>query len=305
MNAIDAIPRDLREFLAAGGTLQYDADECDPGKVTLCTMEQLQLCLFSVDSDDTDVEDEDPHREDPGCYLVEGVDLIRDADGGYGSEGLLIWLPQDECYAAWDGGHNKMFVFDNSTTWSDIVQSPVPYLNAQWESYESALVSPIRPWIHHVYNPQQVFRRFAFPTEWFIAEQTLRGDMVDGVQMRIPREIKVEINRTEESLILNAARSHMDDDSKWIPEESVSRSLDAAQQTKLQAMIRKNFWDAGEPETDYGESRIIWQLEGFAEKRYRSITQFYSDNPKPDWVAELGESILELAGLQPLESFLA
>ena len=88
MNIQEAIPQDLRDFIVAGSTLDYDVDNCEVGRVTLCTIEQLQLSLFSVGCDDTDVEEEDPNVDGTGCNLVEGVDLVRETDGGYDSSGV-------------------------------------------------------------------------------------------------------------------------------------------------------------------------------------------------------------------------
>lgn len=91
-----------------------------------------------MDCDGTEFEEEDPNKDGPGCYLVEGIDLFHDSDGGDESEGLLIWLPLDRCYGAWAGSHNVIFTFDQSTTWKDIVEAPVRYLNARCEIDDTA-----------------------------------------------------------------------------------------------------------------------------------------------------------------------
>ena len=197
-----------------------------------------------------------------------------------------------------------MFIFDKEVKWADIVKSPIRYLNAQWEYDEFAPTTFIRPWIHHTYNQQQVFRRFPIPAEWLIAEQTLRGRFVDGEQTRTPRKIRIEVRQEGESHLLNATMSQMDGNSNWINDEMVSRGLSSLEGLDFRARVRRDFWIAGELETDYGEPVIIWSLEGFFENQYRSITQFYSENPKHDCVADFGGWILGVAGIQPLESFL-
>lgn len=301
---IDFVPQDLLDFITSGDKLEFDPTECEAGNITLCNIDQLHLSLFSVNCDDTDVGSEDPNIGRAGCYLVEGVDLIQESDGGYGSEGLLIWLPKDNRYAVWDSSHNQMFVFETKTRWVDIVKTPIRYLNAQWELGDHAPVSFLKPWINHVYNEEQVYRRFSIPAEWYHAEQTLRGHFVDGIQTRIPREITIELKRENDSFVLNVSVNHMDDQSNWINDSSFSRSLDSNEQAKLNEMVQANFWEAGELESDLGEPVIIWNLEGFDGNRYRSLTQFYSEKPKYDCVAKLGNWLLQLADVPSLETFL-
>jgi len=301
---MESLPDDLQQFIVSGRELEYDSDACEAGTVTLTTMELLQSFLFPMNCEDTPVADEDPNKNGLGCYLVEGIDLVQDSDGGYGSEGLLIWLPLDRRYGAWDSSHNIIYTFDETTTWMDIVDAPARYLSAQWQLDDAAGISCLKPWIHHVYNHQQVHRRFTYPAEWFNAEQTLRGDFVDGVQTRVPRKVRVVLQATPKAYTLHATISHMNAESNWIVDEELSRTLSAAEVSELRH-AQSQFWSASESETDYGEPVIIWSLEGLNGKRFRSMIQFYSDHPKRDSVAELGEWILELAHLTPLESHLA
>lgn len=298
------IPTDLHEFLKSGRQLEHDVAMSDVGEVRMVNLNQVQLALFSMNCDDTEHCAEDPHREDSGSYLVEGIDLIHESTGGYESAGLLMWLPLDKRYAAWDSSHNKIFVFEESTQWADIARDPNRYLNAQWDTENSAPTSALRPWMHHVYNSQQVFRKFPIPAQWFVAEQTLRGNYVNGKQMRIPRRNHVHLEATELGFNLHATVSQMNEKSDWVVDQTLNRLLSDTEVSDLQALLREKFWSGEKCETDFGESRIIWSLEGFQHKRYASITQFYSDHPIPDRVSDVGESILILAGIPRLESFL-
>lgn len=304
MHLSDAIPEDLRVFLAAGGTLEYDPATCDAGKVSLRKLDELRRCLFSVNCDETEVAHEDPNADNPGSYLVEGVDLVREADGGYGSEGLLIWLPLDGRYAAWDSSHNRMFVFDTADRWGDIAHSPARYLNAQWEVGDFAPFSALRPWINHTYNREEVYRCFPLPADWLHVEQLLRGKFVDGKQVRTPRKIRIELNKEDDSVVMRASMSHMDGESNWVEDQAASRLLSPPERAELHEKVRTGFWDVAEPEVDYGETVAHWSMEGFDGKRYRSLWRFYSASPRTDDIADLGVWILGLAGIQPLESFM-
>lgn len=103
--------------------------------------------------------------------------------------------------------------------------------------------------------------------------------------------------------LLHAVVSHMDDESNWLPDQDFSRSLNATERAELLEIMNEKFWVTGNLETDYGETAILWSLEGFDEKRFRSIKKFYSDQPTSDRIAELGQWVLQLAGIPSLESY--
>ena len=84
------LPNDLREFILRGNQLQYDEDQSEVGMVEIVSAETIGRYLFSMDCWDTEIQDDDPHQDEEGCYLVEGIDLIANSNGDYGSEGLLM-----------------------------------------------------------------------------------------------------------------------------------------------------------------------------------------------------------------------
>jgi hypothetical protein len=301
----EILPQDLREFLASGKQLEYHVEACDVGRVTLATVAQIRLSLFTMDCNDLEFADEDPNKDGEGSYFVEGVDLIQTSDGGYGDEGLLIWLPLDKRYAAWDNSHNQIHAFAADTTWSDIVSSPVRYLNAQWESGEDASVCFLKPWLHHPYNREQTFQKIAYPAEWICAEQTLRGEYTDGVRTRSARKIVVDLKADSDGVFtLKASVQQMDENSKWQVDQELGRTLSNDELSDLRSNMEIHFWNAMDVETDLGETLIIWGIDAFRDKQYSSICRFYSDQPNRDSIVELGEWILKLAGVAPLENTL-
>lgn len=305
MSALELVPDDLRAFLSRGDQLQYDATDSQVGNVALYSADQLSLALFSVNCEDTDVAEEDPHQDDGGTYLVEGVDLIADADGGYGSAGLLIWLPQDQRYAAWDSSHNEMFVFAEATRWDDIAQAPLRYLDAQWQAGDTVAITPLRPWPHHAYNEEQTYEKFSYPAEWFELEETLRGVYEDGVQKRLPHQIELKLTGDGQTLQLTATRSTIDAEGKSIVQQTAERALTASESESVREMLQAHFWEGEEPETDLGETLLMGGMRAFREKEYRSLFWFSSNVANDSEVKQLNDWLVKLAGLQPLEESLA
>lgn len=304
MSALELVPDDLRAFLSRGGQLQYDATDSQVGNVTLYPADQLSFSLFSVNCEDTDVAEEDPHQDDGGSYLVEGIDLIAEADGGYGSAGLLIWLPQDQRYAAWDSSHNEMFLFDPATRWDDIVQAPLRYLDAQWQAGDIAAISPLRPWLHHAYNDEQTYDKFAYPAEWFELEETLRGAYEDGVQKRLPHQIELRLTAAGAALQLTATRSTIDAAGKSIVQQTAERVLTPSESESVREMLQTRFWEGEEPESDLGETLLMGGMRAFRDKQFRSLFWFSSNVENVSEVKQLNDWLIKLAGLQPLEDSL-
>jgi hypothetical protein len=148
------LPDDLADFLAAGRQLDYDPEECAAGRVVLLPREQLKLELFATMADSSAIRDEDPHQGENGCYLVPGVNLVASC-AGYSPSGILMWLPVERCYAAWDSSHLGIRVFPSTTTWRDIAADAPKYINAQWGNWsrDEALI----PWPRHVYCKKQLY----------------------------------------------------------------------------------------------------------------------------------------------------
>ena len=152
------LPADLLEFLTAGKRLEYDPEDCDPGRVGLLAPEQLAFSCFPIYTDSAAMTDQglnldDPYRGEHGCYLVEGVNLVGTSDD-YGECGLLMWFPLEGCYGTWDGDHSHISVFPPEHTWSVIATDPVTYLNAGWGDLvlEDPPLRPLTPWPRYRYS---------------------------------------------------------------------------------------------------------------------------------------------------------
>jgi hypothetical protein len=152
------LPADLLEFLTAGKRLEYDPEDCDPGRVGLLAPDQLFLELFPYHTDSAAMTDDglnidDPYRGEDGCYLVEGVNLVGTSDD-YGACGRLMWFPLEGCYGIWDGDHSHISVFPPEHTWSVIAADPVLYLNAGWGDLvlEHPPLRPLIPWPRYRYS---------------------------------------------------------------------------------------------------------------------------------------------------------
>jgi len=125
------LPKDLVDFLKSGKELEYDAGKCEPGQISLLSVDELTISEMYVDSEESPLAKKDLHAGVEGYYPVPAVNLVADCDG-YEPEGILIWLPDQKVFGTWDSDHWDILVFPN-TTWSDIASNPTIYINAQWE----------------------------------------------------------------------------------------------------------------------------------------------------------------------------
>jgi hypothetical protein len=124
------LPSDLAAFLTARRELAYDAQRVEPGRITLKPIETLRTTHASVDSEGHPQGNLDPHFGERGHYAVPIVSLVASCES-YDPDGLLAWLPDQREYGNWDVDHWTLIAF-GSTRWTDIVNRPEPYLNAQW-----------------------------------------------------------------------------------------------------------------------------------------------------------------------------
>ncbi len=149
------LPAELVAFLQAGKELQYDPDDCDTGLVTLLPFEALKLQYFPCDYGHGLVDsEEDPHLDDSGCYTVTGVNLIATCEE-YDPEGLLLWLPLEQRFAAWDSDHRHMEVFAKSVTWASIVADPGPHLEASCGGEgNDPPFDRLKPWLAHPFTTE-------------------------------------------------------------------------------------------------------------------------------------------------------
>jgi hypothetical protein len=151
MNSDMNLPADLVAFLAAGQELEFDHDRCAARGVKMVRISDLKLERFPVDGGG----DEDPNRDLGGTYLVLAVNLIAKCEN-YSPEGILLWLPLERRYGAWDSDH---------TTWEKIAEKPVGYLEASigGEGYDPPFERMV-PWRSHPHSteatckPQPVHR---------------------------------------------------------------------------------------------------------------------------------------------------
>lgn len=153
------LPDDLREFLASGRQLAYDAATCEAGRVTLRALADLRIERFPVDLQSSDLAAEDPHRGELGCWLVPGVDLVATAGGDHDPRGLLLWLPVERRFGIWDPDHGSLRLFRDGTTWSEIAAEPASFIDAQWD--EGVPTEQLRAWAHE-YSPEQLHEPLPF-----------------------------------------------------------------------------------------------------------------------------------------------
>ena len=115
------IPEDLKAFLARGDQLFYDYSKAEPEKIELCSLNELSTGVIWLAPED---EYADGYHEIPALNLVSNCET-------YEPDYILLWLPNEKLYGAWDCDHWQLTVFKD-TTWTDIVKNPLPYINAQW-----------------------------------------------------------------------------------------------------------------------------------------------------------------------------
>jgi hypothetical protein len=124
------LPDDLIAFLREGRRLEYDAQKCEAGRLTLVPLGKHALGEVWVNPKIHPLAERDPHAGENGYYAVPAVNLIADCEG-YDPESLLLWLPGSHVYGTWDCDHWELRVFPR-VTWTQIASSPLQYINAQW-----------------------------------------------------------------------------------------------------------------------------------------------------------------------------
>ena len=137
------LPSDTENFLKRGKQLVYDEPNCEAGKVALKKYDELSLSEIYVDSEQSPIQNEDPHFGEAGYYVVRAVDLVSECLT-YGAEGILVWLPDYKLFGTWDCDHWDILVFPEAT-WADIVANPALYLSAQWKP-NLEIGNYLKPW---------------------------------------------------------------------------------------------------------------------------------------------------------------
>lgn len=289
------LPADLQEFLTSGRQLSYEPETCEAGSVTLARPEQLKIELFPMDCQSTEVEEEDPHCGESGCYLVEGVSLCTECTGGYDAAGLLLWLPHDGRYAIWDEEHGGIAVFGADVTWSKIVEAPAQHINAQWVGAfdDSAPLSTLKPWLKHGYSREQVHHPLPDLAEWYDVEWKRMGARQEGLRLRIERDgDRCEL--TAELLALNEKKDLQ-------PISTTARPLSSDEWRQAEAWLDADFWNRAGSTAAPGSGIATgsWKIEGFRGRDYHKRREFYGDGNDPGVVSRLGSRLAELAGLTP------
>jgi hypothetical protein len=140
---MENLPKELKNFLQSEQQLEYDHSNCEPGKITLKKFKDLNVGEVWIDSEESPIAEKDPNKEKEGYYSVPAVSLTEDCEG-YDPDFILLWLPNENLFGTWDCDHWDLKIFPEAT-WNDIVKSPLPYINAQWEG-DSKIVEYFVPY---------------------------------------------------------------------------------------------------------------------------------------------------------------
>jgi|ERR1051325_938356 hypothetical protein len=144
MNSFN-LPDETVEFLSAGKQLSYDFKSVEPGEVKLKRFEDLVLGEVWIDTD----MDGDPHQWESGRYDVPAVSLSGECKA-YSPEYILLWLPNEKVFGAWDNDHGVLTVF-RGASWADIVANPAPFIDAQWNP-SSGVGTRFQPWPNYPFK---------------------------------------------------------------------------------------------------------------------------------------------------------
>jgi hypothetical protein len=292
------LPQDLVAFLRDGHRCEYDPTTCEAGTVTFLPLDQLKLELFPIISDSA----EDPHAGESGCYLVKGVSLIASCDN-YDPEGLLLWLPLDECYGLWDGEHGTLIVFGADVCWTEIAEDLPRHINAEWGIENSAPVTSLNPWLKYSYNTEQVSHPLPDLAEWYDFHWVRRGVYRDGVQLRFPEEILIRIAQDAGRCEVTSQIKNAEEGAVFSTPLTVWRASEEWQ--CIQPGLEAGFWKQPlmAPGGPGGEPSTYWSISGFRNGAYHRLARFYEENrAKGDPVHELGKQIARLATLGRLET---
>jgi len=150
MNSFN-LPSETVEFLKAGKQLSYDAKSVEAGEVKLKPFDALELKEVWVTNE---MVDEDPNVDQDGYYSIPAVSLTGECKS-YDPEFILLWLPNDKLFGAWDCDHGVLTVFQGAS-WPEIVAQPASYLNAQWD-LNTTVGTRFKPWLKYEFKPGSPF----------------------------------------------------------------------------------------------------------------------------------------------------
>jgi hypothetical protein len=144
------LSEDAAEFLRAGRQLEYDHASIEAGEVKLKRFDELVLGEVWIGTDMSG----DPHAKERGYYAIPAVSLTGEC-ASYDPDFILLWLPREKLFGAWDSDHWVLTVF-RGVSWADIVASPATYINAQWDT-QRQVGEQFRPWPEYQFKSGRPF----------------------------------------------------------------------------------------------------------------------------------------------------
>lgn len=103
--------------------------------------------------------DDVPHAGEIGYYEVPAISLTNKCEN-YDPEFLLLWLPNEKLYGAWDSDDWYLFVFPGKT-WTDIVNDPRTYITAMWFDFDREVSAYFKPYPNYQYIKGRPFLKIA------------------------------------------------------------------------------------------------------------------------------------------------
>jgi len=121
------IEQNLEVFLKEGTQLEYNESVFEAGKVELIKHDDLKLGYVNIVGPEYG----------KNYYSIPAINLTSSAEG-YDPEYILMWLPNEKKYGAWDSSHWIVYIFEGAK-WSDIVSDPLTYLDAAFDGSDAAV----------------------------------------------------------------------------------------------------------------------------------------------------------------------
>lgn len=145
------LPSGMIDFLESGNEFEFDSSKAECGPVRLKPLSHLRQDEFTIRTDGTPAQKNDPHRRDEGYYILRVIDLVGECDA-YDPDGLLAWFSDYKMFGGYDVDHHNAIVFAKAS-WADIVADPAKYLNAQWNPKGRFVKYIHEPWKHCDFMP--------------------------------------------------------------------------------------------------------------------------------------------------------
>ena len=135
---------ELEVFLKENLSLEYEKSKCECGQVILKNYYELIEEKIEVELEEDHYSSIEQLKKGPfGHYEIISVNLIKSCEN-YFPDHILLWLPYESLFGTYDSDHSKLLIFEN-VKWSDIVKSPLQYINSQWHDDEHQTGKPYDP----------------------------------------------------------------------------------------------------------------------------------------------------------------